>query len=87
MFWHKIVFGHLDEKLKKAIYALDLDTKNIEADPSLHNWHGIKKLHWAQKFCLDWERLGDYNTLFFRLSATIREKKNNISTLERTRVC
>lgn len=93
--WNSNVFGHIDHNinaLEEKIQKLDSTSNNRELDESelserkkaqqdLWTWLKRKEVFWAQNSRAKWLKEGDKNTWYFHTLASIRKRKNSISSL------
>ncbi|KAG6743423.1 hypothetical protein POTOM_054377 [Populus tomentosa] len=94
--WNKEVVGNMSNQIKELESEADsLDNlkecRDLSADELIRSNVIVSKLRtlyimqesiWHQKSRVQWCKLGDKNTRFFHLAATIRQKRNLISSLE-----
>lgn len=94
--WNKNVFGDIFIKIKNNQEALGLiqaqlmdnpndpylSDRNMELTRQSYELHSSEEVFWAQKARANWLQLGDKNTKFFQMQATIRKKKNTISKIK-----
>lgn len=94
--WNKNVFGDLFNKIKENQEDLQniqsqlmvnptdhyLSQRNMELTKISFDLHRSEEIYWAQKARANWLKLGDKNTRFFQMQASIRKKRNNISKIK-----
>ena len=93
--WNKKDFGNIEDKISSLeceIHRWDhiansRDLSEVElkeraaAQWELWDWLKKKETYWAQNSRIQWLKLGDRNSKFFHLCASIRRSRNNISSL------
>ena len=93
--WNLKEFGQIDQNiaaLEDMIHDLDMDAnsrtltdeeikKRREAQMNLWTWLKRKEMFWAQNSRAKWVKEGDRNTRYFHTLASIRKRKNSITSL------
>lgn len=93
--WNKHEFGNIDQKItvyEDIIYEFDLasNSRNLtedelaerrEAQTNLWTWLKRKEIFWAQNSRAKWLKEGDQNTRYFHALASIRKRKNALTSL------
>jgi hypothetical protein len=94
--WNKDVVGNMSNQIKELeleadtldhlkecrdLSAVELIRSNSIAT-KLRTLYRMQESVWQQKSRVQWCKLGDKNTRFFHLAATIRQKRNQMLSLE-----
>ncbi|KAJ6925966.1 hypothetical protein NC651_010415 [Populus alba x Populus x berolinensis] len=94
--WSRHVVGNTSSKISTLEIEADVldsqrESRDLSADElfrsniisdSLRTLYRMQESAWHQKSRVQWCKLGDRNTRFFHLSATTRQKKNQIFSLD-----
>jgi len=94
--WSKDVVGNTSSKITALEIEADVldsqrESRDLSANElsrsntisaSLRTLYRMQESAWHQKSRIQWCKLGDRNTRFFHLSATTRQKKNQIFSLD-----
>ena len=93
--WNVENFGNIDTNISlrendiqrwdNVANIRDLEPDEIQtramAQLELWEWLKRKEIYWAQNSRIQWLKLGDRNTRFFHICASVRRSRNNISSL------
>lgn len=94
--WSRDVVGNTSSKISSLEIEADIldsqrESRDLSADElrrsniisaNLRTLYRMQESAWHQKSRVQWCKLGDRNTRFFHLSATTRQKKNQIFSLD-----
>lgn len=94
--WNFEVFGGIGKRKRRTLARLQGVQRSLEVSPSSDFLNTLEQslredyeetcmqeeLLWIQKSCADWMCLGDKNTSYYHTKATMRRRRNHISSLK-----